>query len=157
VTLPRFRLLFLLGALCVGTLFAQKRPLTNQDIIDMVKAGLSEKTVVKAIKSSESKFDTGSETLIYLRNLGNSDAILSAMLTGGKRKAAPDDPNALPTDVGIYWMKDGKPAEMGADVVEYRTGGVAKKLLTDGVDKGHTNGVVNGPHSRVRALFRLNL
>jgi len=146
--LPRLLILF---ALCSATLFAQKKPLSNQDVIDMAKAGLSEKTVVKAIKSSETQFDTSSDTLIYLRKLGISDAILSAMLTGGKRKAGPEDPNSFPTDVGIYWMKGGKPVEMGADVVEYRTGGVAKKLLTDGMDKGHKNGVVSGRHSKIRS------
>ncbi len=153
MTLSRIPLLLAFIALCAGTLPAQKPPLSNQDVIDMVKAGLSEKTVTRVIRSSQTQFDTSSETLIYLRNLGISDAILSAMLVGGKHKAGPANPHAWPTDVGIYWIKDGKPVEMGADVVEYKTGGVAKKVLTDGLDKGHTNGVVNGPHSKVRSAL----
>ena len=133
----------------------KKKTLSNQDVIDMVQAGLSERTIVKAIKSNPTSFDTDTQTLIYLKNMGISDRILAATLSGGKRKERPGELEKFPRDVGIYLMEDGKPVEVGADVVNYRTGGVAKKLLTDGVDKEHTNGVVNGPNSKTQGVLPL--
>src|SRR6266700_1018761 len=83
-----------------------KKPLGNQDVIDMVKAGLDEKTISKAIETSETTFDTSPQTLILLKNAGVGESILSAMLSGGKQKGAASDSDKLPKEVGVYWMKD---------------------------------------------------
>jgi hypothetical protein len=152
----KFRLISLLVVtLIIGPRICSsqsKKPLGNQDVIDMVKAGLDEKTISKAIETSETVFDTTPQTLILLKNAGVSDGILSSMLSGGAPKAAPSESDKVPKEVGIYWVKDGNPSEVGAEVVNFRTGGVGKMILTDGLDKGHTNGVVNGPHSKTQAL-----
>jgi len=129
-----------------------KKPLTNQDVIDMSKAGLDEKTIRKSIETSECTFDTSAQTLIFLKNAGISEGILNAMLVGGIPK---QQSNGLPTEVGIYSAKDGAPTEMGAEVVNFRTGGVGKMILTDGIDKGHVNGQIKGPHSKTRAISPL--
>jgi len=129
-----------------------KKPLGNQDVIDMVKAGLDEKTISKAIETGETAFDTSPQTLILLKNAGVSDGILSTMLSGGKPKVAPSDSDKVPKEVGIYWVKEKYPTEVGAEVVNFRTGGVGKMILTDGFDKGHTNGVMKGPHSKTQVL-----
>jgi hypothetical protein len=49
-------------------------------------------------------------------------------------------------------MKDGVTTERGAEVVNFRMGGVGKMILTDGMDKGHTNGQIKGPHSKTGDL-----
>lgn len=133
----------------------KKKPLTNQDVIDMVKAGLDEATITKAIETSESSFDTDPQTLILLKDSGISGGILSAMLSGGKPKSQPTDSKRNPAEVGIYSVKDGTPVEVGAEVVNFRSGGVGKMILTDGLDKGHTNGVVNGPRSKTQCTIPL--
>jgi hypothetical protein len=139
--------------LTTAVCFSQtKKPLTNQDVVDMVKASLDERTITKAIETSDSQFDTAPQSLILLKNQGVSDGVLTAMLAGGRAK--PQTTNSgLPTDIGVYWMKDGAPIEVGAEVVNFRTGGVAKSFLTDGLDKGHVNGAINGAHSRIKATI----
>ncbi len=118
----------------------------------MSKAGLDEKTIRKAIETSECTFDTSAQTLILLKNFGISEGILNAMLASG----APKQVSAgLPAEVGIYSVKDGTPTEMGAEVVNFRTGGVGKMILTDGLDKGHVNGHIKGPHSKTRLISPL--
>ena len=36
--------------------------------------------------------------------------------------------------------------------MNFRMGGVGKMILTDGMDKGHTNGQIKGPHSKTGDL-----
>lgn len=130
-----------------------RKPLTNQDVVDMVKGGLDEKTIIKAIETTDSAFDTTPQTLILLKNAGLTEGILTAMLAGGKPKPRS---TGLPTEVGIYMMRNDTPIEMGAEVVNFRSGGVAKMILTDGLDKGHMNGQIKGPHSKNQAVTPLD-
>lgn len=68
---------------------AEKKPLTNDDVISMVKAGLPESTIVLAIQHSSTAFDTSPQALISLQGAGVPQAILNAMLTAGNANQAP--------------------------------------------------------------------
>jgi hypothetical protein len=57
------------------------KSLTNADVINMVKAGLSESTIVLAIQKALTKFDTSPQDLIALKDQGVSAKILDAMLS----------------------------------------------------------------------------
>ena len=59
---------------------ADDRPLTNVDIVKMIKAQLGDDTVVRAIQSGLSNFDTSPDALIALKNNGASAKILDAIL-----------------------------------------------------------------------------
>ena len=95
----KFRLFSLLATMLIISSIVcssqSKRPLGNQDVIDMVKAGLDERTISKAIETSETAFDTTPQTLILLKNAGVSDGILTAMLSGESRKPPPQSPIKL--------------------------------------------------------------
>jgi len=65
---------------------SEKKPLTNADVVAMVKAGLGESTIVLAIQHSASDFDTSPQALIALKNEGVSQKVLDAMLTPGTEK-----------------------------------------------------------------------
>lgn len=66
---------------------AQEKPLTNADVVDMVKAGLPESTIVLTIGRSPSKFDTSAQALIDLNKAGVSGKVLDAMI-GAKQNAS---------------------------------------------------------------------
>jgi hypothetical protein len=66
-----------------------KKPLTNADVIRMVKAGLAESTIVLSIQHSPAVFDTSPEALISLKRLGVTQKVLDAMLTAGSEKPTP--------------------------------------------------------------------
>jgi len=62
---------------------AQNKPLTNADVIKMVKAGLDESTIVLAIKNRSAQFDTSPDALIDLKTQGVSQNVIHAMLAAG--------------------------------------------------------------------------
>ncbi len=75
----------------------EKKPMTNADIISMVKAGLTENTIVLDIQLSSTAFDTSPDALIELKRQGVSQGILDVMLTaGGEKPASPATPAVPP-------------------------------------------------------------
>jgi hypothetical protein len=61
----------------------QKKPITNPDIVAMVKAGLPESTIVVAIQQSPANFDTSPQALIELKTQGVTPKIIETMLQAG--------------------------------------------------------------------------
>jgi hypothetical protein len=59
---------------------AGKNTLTNQDVVDLVKTGLSDDVVVAKIKGSSNQFDTSTSALKDLKSAGVSDAVILAMV-----------------------------------------------------------------------------
>lgn len=77
-----------LMATCLGVASAQQ-PLTNDSIVQMVKAGLGETVVVDAIHTQPHQFSLSANDLIALKQAGVSNAILAAMLTAEKPASEP--------------------------------------------------------------------
>jgi len=101
-------LLFVLSATLLA-LGQTKKPLTNDDVVQMVKAGFDEATIVKAIQANDTNFDVSVDALVALKAAGASKPIIDAMLEAEARKkdaasaavpadATPsaNDPNAQP-------------------------------------------------------------
>lgn len=55
--------------------------LTNQDVIEMVKAGLPESTILLSVKHSPAKFSTSAQDLIALKKEGVTQPVMDAMIT----------------------------------------------------------------------------
>ncbi len=66
-------------------------PMTNDDVIKLVKGGLGEATVLQAIDGAEPGFDTSPDGLVKLKQGGVSDAVIQRILAkrGGAPVAAP--------------------------------------------------------------------
>ncbi len=75
----------------------QKKPLTNDDVISMVKAGLAESTIILSIQHSSTVFDTSPRTLISLQRQGVPQKVLDAMITAESEKSSPPSAPAAPT------------------------------------------------------------
>ena len=65
----------------------EKKKLTNTDIVGLVKAGLTDSTILLVIEQSPSDFDTSPAALIELKNQGVSPAVMEAMIRA--RDSAP--------------------------------------------------------------------
>lgn len=115
-----------IAVLCLAAAFAQE-PLTNESVIKMTKAGLSEAVVVGFIKTQPAKFNLTPDQLIALKVAGVPDKVVATMvdknsgpgtgpmgglfqapIASGATTAAgnvaagdPDDP-MTPHDSGIY-------------------------------------------------------
>jgi hypothetical protein len=136
---------------------AAQTALTNDSIIKMVKAGLGEDIIVSTIKSQAGTYSTSADALIALKGAGVSDKIIAAMIEKGSggaaapssapaAAAAPADPPPV-SEVGVYYNKAGKWADLSPEVVNFKTGGVLKTIGSAGIVKGDINGHLNGSHS----------
>src|SRR6476659_5704335 len=116
-----------------GAISIAQEVLTNDSVIQMVKAGLPEAVVIAKIKSTSSKFDLKTDSLVSLKQAGVSDKVLEAMVAAGSgaalstAAAAPAPPapalaaGALkPQDV-IYQLVAGKYVEMFATSANLET------------------------------------
>jgi|GEM_PF-570943 hypothetical protein len=61
--------------------------LTNESIINLVKAELSDELIIKIINKSEVNFNVGIDSMIELSNQNVSSAVISAMKSAMKKKA----------------------------------------------------------------------
>lgn len=87
---------FLSCVLLAGTLLAQEVPvktgpvsISNKDVVEMLKAGLTPEIVIAKIGSSKCDFDTSPATLKDLKTANVPDAVILAMV-----KASPRTPSA---------------------------------------------------------------
>ena len=87
------------AAVCSVFFAAEKKPLTNTDIIKMVKVDLPESTILMTIQANPNNFDSSVDAIIELKTNGVSPAIMEAMLRGSSSpvEAAPPSLPAIPS------------------------------------------------------------
>ncbi len=84
-----------------------RKPLTNEDVANMVKLGFEETTVIKTIQANEPSFDTSVDGLLALRNAGVSKTVIDTMLdVQAAANARPDPFGGLPRLAGVYYRGD---------------------------------------------------
>src|SRR5215510_4731616 len=74
-------------------LFAQET-LSNQSVVEMVKAGLSERVIIAKIRTSPTSFDTSTDALIALKKNGVSEKVIEAMMSLTAAAAPAPSPSA---------------------------------------------------------------
>ncbi len=142
----------------------EKKPLTNADVVTMVKAGLPESTVVLAIQQSPTAFDLSPQALIKLKSDGVGQHVMDAMLRGpsGPPAAPPaaGAPEAAPRGVMLSdgtnrtAMKRSEPNARGS------VGGIVGVM--NPFNKAKVKDALNGNHSQLRItttapVFELSL
>ena len=60
---------------------AAPAPMTNQDVIRLVKANISEDLIIAKIKQSKTKFDVSVDGLVALKGAGVSDRLISVIMS----------------------------------------------------------------------------
>lgn len=116
--MPSKRVILFLAFLLTSAGFAHAtppddKPLTNQDVIAMVKSVLPESVILGSIKTSATDFDISATGLIALKKAGVSTKIMEAMLDAvDKKNAPPALPAAAPVVAGS--PSSGAPAQLGA-------------------------------------------
>jgi hypothetical protein len=158
-----FSLLF--GAMAIPLGMAQTtQTLHDQDIIEMVRAKLSDDVIVAKIKSSSCKFDNSTEQLIKMKSEGVSDAVLKAMAECGTPTSAtatpagpppnPNDPSS-PHAPGIYYLRSGPAGQTMTELQPTassgeRTGGMFKMAMTGGIAKAKYKMSIPGREASLR-------
>src|SRR6267143_1051940 len=90
---PKFRLTLVLAVaaltLFTATELTAQEVLTNDSLVALKKAGLSDAIIISKIRSSQTKFDVSTKGLIGLKNAGFSDQVIEAVVNAGSASAAP--------------------------------------------------------------------
>lgn len=112
------------------------KPMDNQDVIRLTRAGLNEDLIITKIKSSPTNFDTSTDGIVQLKQAGVKDRVLAAVLGGETtaKAAVPTTKSSIAPsassqeDVGVYVNQSGKWKELPTEKAEWKTGGILKGL-----------------------------
>ena len=159
-------LFFLFVAACVAgdqegaTL---RKRFTNQDVIEMAKAGLSDDVIITKIRQAYEagtdnvSFDTSVDALKALKAANVPDSVIKVMINPAPPPATvvagtspvSVNPNLPPPEVGVYWRDEGKfVLVQGQAVTNTKTGGKAGSFFTDGLRNQHWDATVEGHTSK---------
>jgi hypothetical protein len=90
--------LLLGGAVAYGQSKQDEGPMTNAEVMKLVKAGFKEKTIILIIASRLPGFDLTSDRMIQLKRAGVSENIIVAMLTRQDGNEVPSDDSSWGDD-----------------------------------------------------------
>ena len=136
----------LLSILLLAPFVAMAAPMTNDDVIKMVKGGLGEATVIQAIEGAEAGFDASPDGLVKLKQGGVSDTIIQRIIARRSGAPAASACHECGTITGIREInKPGQASGVGA-VAGGVLGGVLGRSLGGGSHRtaGTVVGVAGG-------------
>lgn len=144
----------ILAILLAIPLTAAAAPVSNDDVIKMVRGGLNDATVIQAINAGEPAFDTSPDGLVRLKQGGVSDKVIqSIMARNGNAPAAAAAPPACRECGTVTSLREvNKPGQGGATgaVAGAVVGGLLGNAIgghshrTAGTVVGATGGAVAG-------------
>ena len=161
-----FALLFLLATVYVPGAQEDtklRKRFSNQDVIEMAKAGLSDDVIITKIRQAYDagpdavSFDTSVEGLKGLKDANVPDSVIKVMINPGPLPATvvtgassiSIDPNLPPPEVGVYWRDERKFILIqGQAVTNTKTGGKAGSFFTDGLRNQHWDATIEGNTSK---------
>jgi len=141
--------------------------LTNDSVIQLLKAGIPEDLIIAKIRESQHTFDLSVQGMVAFKGAGASDRLLRVMLDpGGAHEETPkpsqmpsvpspspkETPAAsiepdFPTEIGVY-VKSGKEWMLfEPELVTWETGGIFRRVVTVGIAQDDVNGRIEGAHS----------
>jgi len=148
------------------SLLSAQRVMNNEDVMKMVKAGLSEDVIITAINASPGLYDTTADGLVALKSAGAGDKVVSAVIVKASGVTVSPAPavgaaSKLPAgidEVGVYFKdKSGAWFALMPEVVNFKSGGAMKKFVTNGIVKGDINGHIQGKHAKANMTFPVTL
>lgn len=154
-----------------------QKPLTNTDVVQMVKASFDNQTIIKAIQANPTSFDVSPQALLALKNSGVNQAVIQAMLsrttaeennaggesgsTGASTQPAaanmnPNNPTS-PHSPGIYWEQTGasSPRMVELEASAYsrgKTSGLFGSAMSMGLSKAKWKVVIEGASASLHIL-----
>lgn len=126
--------------------------MSNDSVIRMVKAGLSDDLIVQTISTQPGKYSVDADSLVELKQAGVSERILDAMANRSRQRLGPEPPVVLSdvNEIGVYFKDhSGRWQPMEPEIVHIQSGGFIKSALTQGIIKEDRNGHINGRESKL--------
>lgn len=141
---------------CLLSPLPSQEILTNQSVIKMVKAGLSEELILNVVKQQGSSFTVGSSELVELKMAGVTERIITAMIAKTLGPPAPAKPEAAkpkptPQESGVYYKKGDAWVEVLSEEIAWSNAGVVnsvRNVASVGLLKKDVSGVIPQASSR---------
>src|ERR1044072_667019 len=131
--------LLLGGAVAYGQSKQDEGPMTNAEVIKLVKAGFKEKTIILIISSRLPNFDLTSDRMIQLKRAGVSENVIVAMLARQKGNEVPTNDDSGWGDDPFFNSKadprgdgSGKTSDQGTNIFGSSTGSRQKNSTRTG-------------------------
>lgn len=128
----------------------KQQALTNESVVKMVKAGLSEGVVLSMIRSQPGDYDLSPDAMAALRKQGVTEDELAAMAVKGTTTRI--DTTYDNFSIGVYYKVKGLWDPLPTEEITWRTGGYLKNLASQGIVNQDLNGRFNGPTSSTRVF-----
>jgi hypothetical protein len=129
--------------------------MTNDSVIRMVKAGLSDDLIVQTIGTQPGQYATDADSLVALKEAGVPDRVIAAIVNSGRVKIGGTETPAPVVlsdvnEIGVYY-KDyaGSWRPIEPEIVHIKSGGFIKSTVTHGIIKEDRNGHINGRESKL--------
>jgi hypothetical protein len=140
---------------------AAAETLTNDSVIQLVRAGLGNEAVIAKIKSTDGTYALGTSDLIALKSAGVPGDVIAAMISGKASAGVASTPMSLtsidpmvPHPSGVYLID---PRAQQLSRIEptvsnqAKTGGIFGYALTGGIASMSVKASINGASARVVA------
>ena len=142
---------------------SMKKRFTNEDVISMVKLGLTDDVIIAKIRAMSAagdaiSFDTGVDGLKTLKAESVPDSVIKAMINpnapattvvAASTTPMTVDPNLPPPEVGVYWKDRANFVLLqGQALTNTKAGGKAGSLFTNGMRNQHWDATIEGPTSK---------
>jgi len=161
---PLATALFLATSAC----FAHaQQTMDDAAVIKLAQSGLSEDLIVTTINASPGHYDTGTDALIALKKANVTDKEIGAMFAknanpnGAAPVAPPPTASALPAgvdEIGVYYKDlSGAWVEFQPEIINFKSGGVLKRLATDGIIKEDKNGHIPGKTAKLKLTHPITI
>lgn len=135
---------------------AASAKMTNDSVVKLSKAGLSDDLIVQSIEAQPTEFSTDADSLVALKTAGVSDRVIQAMVNKARIRLTGSEPVPAPialsdvNEIGVYYKdKNGKWQEIDPEIVHIKSGGWIKSTVTNNVIKQDENGHLNGRESKL--------
>ncbi len=132
-------------------------PLSDQDVLQMVKAGFDDSTILRYIQANDVDFDLSISAMVNLKNAGVSQSLIQAMLSIEVAKKAVGVDAALAAisatasngrdDVHVFALLNGKLIPTDPEIVKWRPVSGFRGVAMLGFERGPMTGSISGPHS----------
>ncbi len=133
-------------------------PLTDQDILQMVKAGFDDTTILRYIQANDVDFDLSISAVVSMKNAGVSQSLIQSMLSieVAKKEVGVDAALAAISasaatngrdDVHVFALLNGRLVPTEPEIVKWRPAGGLRSIAMLGYEKGPLIGSISGPHS----------
>ncbi len=159
--MTRVKVLWLICLFAFASLLAAQTAMSNEDVVKLVKAGLSEDFILNLVQQQPSRFATEAGRLVELKNNGVSERLITAMA----RKNPPQEPlttygliqlaQAKFSDSFLLDLLNAQPVRISTDaanIVQLKQAGLSERVLAQIVTRGASKQVPQGTEVVVRLI-----